>query len=100
MASLGKIQEGEEQELTVPKAVLNDKREGKMRLLDLCVQFKCYFLLHECYDFYNANFMLLLYLLHNSNAYKQEQRPKVQRERQRKWLNWVGVKVNRGIGKG
>ena len=30
MDPLGKIQEDEEEELTVPEAVLNDKREGNM----------------------------------------------------------------------
>ena len=35
-----------------------------MESLDLCVLFTCYFLLRNFYDFYNANLMLLSYLLH------------------------------------
>ena len=45
MSTLGKSQEGEEEELTVPYALVNDKRKGNMGLLNLCVIFKSYLLL-------------------------------------------------------
>ena len=44
MATLGKSQEGEEEDLTAPEALVNDKRKGKMGLLDLCVFYMCWFL--------------------------------------------------------
>ena len=42
MDTLGDSQEGEEEELTVPEALVNDKRKSKMELLNLCVTFTCY----------------------------------------------------------
>ena len=36
MATLGKSQEVEEQELHVPEAIMNDKRKGSMGLLNVC----------------------------------------------------------------
>ena len=41
MYTLGKSQEGEEYELTVPEALVNHKRKGNIWLLNLCVMFKC-----------------------------------------------------------
>ena len=51
MSTLGKSQEGEEEELTVPYALVNDKRKGNMGLLNLCVIFKSYLLLCHFHAF-------------------------------------------------
>ena len=37
MATLGKSQEGEEEKLTVPETLINDKRKVNMVLLNVCV---------------------------------------------------------------
>ena len=49
MATLGNSQDEEEEELTVPETLANDKIKGKMGLLNLCVLFTCYFLLRNFY---------------------------------------------------
>ena len=49
MSTLGKTQEGEGAELTVPEALANGKRKGIMGLLNLRVTFRCYFLLRNVY---------------------------------------------------
>ena len=41
MDPLGKCQDGKEEELTAPVALIKDNRKGKMRLLELCVMFTC-----------------------------------------------------------
>ena len=53
MDALVMSKEREEEELTVSKALVNNKRKGKMGLLNLCVIFTCYFL--SC-NFYGSMF--------------------------------------------
>ena len=45
--------------------------------------------------FYNANLMIILYLLHNPNAYTQEYILKVNRVGKSKFLHWDSVKTDR-----
>ena len=50
---MGENQDGVEEELNEPEALVKDNRKGKMRSLELCVRLTSIFL--------NANIMLLLY---------------------------------------
>ena len=51
MATLGKSQEGEEEDLTAPEALVNDKRKGNMGLFNVCDMLTCYFLLCKVYTY-------------------------------------------------
>ena len=72
MNSLGKIQDVEEEELTVPEALIKDKRKVNMWLLELYVIFTCvcfcYIVFILLYVF-NAIVMLLSFLFHDFNDY-------------------------------
>ena len=71
MNTLGKIQDGKEEELTVPEALINDKRKGKMWLFYLCAKLTCvcfcYVVIILLYIF-NAILMLLIFLFRNFYA--------------------------------
>ena len=51
MATFGKSQDDEEEELTVPESLVNYKRKGNMGSLNLCVLVTCYFFLCKFYAF-------------------------------------------------
>ena len=70
MAPLGKIQDGEEEELIIPEALLKDNRKGNTWLLYLCVRLTCvcfWYLIFILLSVLNAILIIISYLFHNSD---------------------------------
>ena len=71
MTTLVNSQGNEEEELTIPEALVKDTRKGKIRLLHLCVMLTCVcfcYVIFILLSVFNAIIMLLSYLFHNSYA--------------------------------